>query len=58
MSRRKNESYQRRREQHLNNGNVTLIATEDFGERIGVIYSEAFRCTCDLDVSLSLPIAT
>jgi hypothetical protein len=47
----KNEGYQRRREKHLNYGNVSFVAAEYLGEWIGVIYAEASRGTCGLDIS-------
>lgn len=41
MPRGKNECYQGRREQHLDNSNVSLITTKYLGEWVRVVYSKA-----------------
>lgn len=43
MSRGEYERNQRRREQHLNEGHISIIAAEYLRERIGVMYTESPR---------------
>lgn len=43
VSRREDESYQRSREKHLDFRDVSVIATEDLGEGVGMVYTESFR---------------
>lgn len=43
MPRGKNECYQGRGKEHLDNGNVSLIAAKYLGEWVGVVDSKALR---------------
>jgi hypothetical protein len=44
MSRRQDKSDEGCREQHLDDGNVTIITAEDSRERICVVDTKAFGC--------------
>jgi hypothetical protein len=46
MSWRENKSDERGREEHLNDGNITVIAAEYSGKGIGMVNSEAFGGAC------------
>lgn len=45
MARRKNESDEGGREQHLDNSNVAIVAAEDSRERIGMVDAKALGGT-------------
>jgi hypothetical protein len=53
MARRKNESDEGGREQHLDNSNIAIVAAEDSRERIGMVDAEALRSTYEEETQLA-----
>lgn len=55
MARREDESDERRREEHLDDGDITVIAAEDAREWVCVVDSEALCGACQTRVSVGQP---
>lgn len=53
MARRKNESDEGGREQHLDNSNVAIVAAEDSRERIGMVDTKALGGTYEEEAQLA-----
>lgn len=54
MARRKNESDEGGREQHLYNSNVPIVAAEDSRERIGMVDAKALGSTYEEEAQLAI----
>lgn len=52
MSGRQDQSDQGGGEEHLDDGDIAVVATEDLGEGVGMVDSEAFRGACVEDSQL------
>lgn len=52
MAGREDESDERCREEHLDDGDVAVIAAEDSRERVCVVDSKALGCACQTRVSV------
>lgn len=46
MSRRQDQSDERGGEEHFDDGDISVVAAEDLGERVCMVDSEAFRGAC------------